>query len=411
MKSSTIIVWVLLHALTCYAQEAIVKTGIEVLRDEGFELLRGKRVGLLTNPTGVDAQLHSTIDILHEAEDVTLVCLFGPEHGARGDHAAGESVSSERDARTGLPVYSLYGAHRAPSAEQLEGLDLLVYDIQDNGCRSYTYVSTMGLAMEAAAASDVGFVVLDRPNPLSGLRVEGNIVEPGFISFVSQFPIPYVYGLTPGELARLLNEEGMLRGGVQCDLTVVPMEGWNRTMTFDDTGLPWVLPSPHLPESRTVLYYVATGVLGELQTINHGVGYTIPFQTFAASWINGVEFCERATALRLPGVLFRPISYRPFYGFWKDETLQGVHIFITDPAQVNLLAIQFHLLELHHELYPDRDVFEEAGEARLSMFDKVMGSDKVRELFGEHYRFEEVRGFLEKDIQSFRDRSTPYYLY
>jgi uncharacterized protein YbbC (DUF1343 family) len=390
---------------------ATVKTGIEVLRDAGFELLQGKRIGLITNPTGVDAELRSTIDILHEAEGVELVCLFGPEHGVRGEHAAGESVSSEQDATTGLPVYSLYGAHRAPSEEELRGLDLLVYDIQDNGCRSYTYISTMGLAMEAAAASGVGFVVLDRPNPLGGLRVEGNITEPAFLSFVSQFPIPYVYGLTPGELAQMLNGEGVLRGGVRCELTVVPMEGWEREMAFEDTHLPWVPPSPHLPESRTVLYYVATGVLGELQTINHGIGYTIPFQTFAASWINSVEFSARATALNLPGVLFRPITYRPFYGAWKDETLHGVHIVITDPAQVNLLGIQFHLLELHHELYPEHDVFEEAGEPRRKMFDKVMGSDKVRELFGEHYRYEDVEGFLEQDVRAFRERSLRYYLY
>jgi len=411
MTRSAVVASLLLLAVPCPAQVVPVKTGIEVLRASDFELLKGKRVGLITNPTGVDYQLRSTVDILHEAEGVEIVCLFGPEHGVRGEYAAGESVGSTHDARTGLPVHSLYGRQRAPSAEQLEGLDLLVYDIQDNGCRSYTYISTMGLAMEAAAAHGIGFVVLDRPNPLGGMRVEGSLVESEWTSFVSQFPIPYVYGLTPGELARLLNEEGMLADGLRCDLTVVPMEGWKREMTFEDTGLPWVPPSPHLPESRTVLYYVATGVMGELQMINHGIGYTIPFQTFAAPWIDGVEFSERATALELPGILFRPITYRAFYGAWKDETLHGVHIYIRDPASVDLLGIQFQLLELHHELYPERDVFEEADKARLRMFDRVMGSAAVRERFCERYRYEDLTEFFAEAARAFSERSAPYWLY
>jgi len=411
MKRLAILLGASLLAVSSAAQEQRVMTGIEVLRSEGFSLLQGKRVGLITNPTGVDAELRSTIDILHEAEGVHLVCLFGPEHGVRGEYAAGETFSGDRDAKTGLPVYSLYGSHRAPSSEQLEGLDLLVYDIQDNGCRSYTYISTMGLAMAAAARAGVGFVVLDRPNPLGGTRIEGNIAEEDFFSFVSQFPIPYVYGLTPGELARMLNGEGMLPGKAHCELQVVPLKGWQRDMTFESTGLPWVLPSPHLPESRTVPYYVATGVLGELMTINHGVGYTIPFQTFAASWIDGVTFCDRATSLEIPGVMFRPITYRAFYGPWKDETLHGVQIYFTDLSAVNLLSLQFRLLELHHELYPEHDVFEEAGRGRREMFDKVMGSDRVRELFGERFRYDDVREFLQKDVQDFSERSAPYRLY
>lgn len=411
MRPCATLLGALLLTAMAHGQDARVKTGIEVLRDNSFEMLQDKTVGLITNPTGVDAQLHSTIDILHQAEGVTLRCLFGPEHGARGEYAAGEAVGSTRDARTGLPVYSLYGSHRAPSPEELEGLDLLVYDIQDNGCRSYTYISTMGLAMAAAAEAGVGFMVLDRPNPLGGLRIEGSCVEPGFESFVGQFAIPYVYGLTPGELARMLNDEGMLPGGLRCELTVVPMEGWERRMTFEETGLPWVPPSPHLPESRTVPYYVATGVMGELQTINHGVGYTIPFQTFAASWIDGVSFAEHASALNLPGVLFRPITYRAYYGPWEDQTLHGVQIYVIDPAAVNLLSIQFRLLELHHELYPEHDVFEEAGSSRSRMFDKVMGSDRVRELFRQRYRYEDVRALLERDEKAFRERSARYLLY
>ena len=203
-----------------------VKTGVEMLREGGFECLRGKRVGLVTNPTGVDRNLKSTVDILFEAEDVNLVALYGPEHGVRGDVLAGEKVSDQVDAKTGLPVHSLYGKTRKPTAEMLKGIDVLVYDIQDIGCRSYTFISTMGKVMEAAAENNIEVVVLDRPNPLGGLKVEGSGVSKGYFSFVSQFDIPYIYGLTCGELALYLNEE------IKCKLTVVPMECWERNMLW-----------------------------------------------------------------------------------------------------------------------------------------------------------------------------------
>ena len=236
-----------------------VKTGIEVLADREFDLLKGKRVGLVTNPTGVDAGLRSTIDILHE--NVNLTALFGPEHGVRGDFSAGDHVGDQVDAKTGIPVYSLYGSTRKPSREMLENVDVIVYDIQDIGTRSYTYISTMGLVMEAAAEFDKEVVILDRPNPLGGVRVEGPLVEDGFHSFVSQYSIPYVYGLTCGELARLLNGEGMLEGGKRCNLQVVPMEGWSREMPFGECGLPWVPTSPHIPDYHTAYFYPTTGII------------------------------------------------------------------------------------------------------------------------------------------------------
>ena len=192
------------------AQKIKVKTGIEVLKDTNFRQLQGKRVGLITNPTGVDNNLKSTIDILHEAPGVQLVALYGPEHGVRGDVHAGDKIETFTDPNTGVPVFSLYGATRKPTKEMLEGVDVLVYDIQDIGCRSYTYISTMYLAMQAASENDIEFVVLDRPNPLGGQKVEGNLAEEGFISFVSQLKIPYVYGLTCGELAIMINGEGMI---------------------------------------------------------------------------------------------------------------------------------------------------------------------------------------------------------
>ena len=301
MKSYKTITLLLLSVLcmaTSYATP-VVKTGIEVLKELEFAPLAGKRVGLITNPTGVDAQLRSTIDILHEAEQVNLVALYAPEHGVRGDVYAGNKVSNTTDAKTGIPVFSLYGKNRKPSAEVLKGIDVLVYDIQDIGCRSYTFISTMGLAMQAAAEQGIEFMVLDRPNPLGGYRVEGCPVEEGYTSFVSQYPIPYIYGLTCGELAQLLNGEKMI-GNKPCRLTVIAMKGWQRNMNFEDTGLPWVLPSPHIPEPISAFFYPMTGIAGELGTLSIGVGYTLPFQLIGASWINAEELAQRLNALRPP---------------------------------------------------------------------------------------------------------------
>ena len=238
------------------APSAPVKPGIEVLRERGFEGLKGKRVGLLTNPSGVDRNLKSTVDILFEAPEVNLVALFAPEHGVRGDVYAGGKVESGRDETTGLPVHSVYGATRKPTPEMLRGLDIVVYDIQDVGTRSYTFISSLGLMMSACAELGIEVMVLDRPNPLGGRKVEGSLVEPGFYSFVSQYPIPYIYGLTAGEVATFINEEGVNLGQKgtdpfhKCKLTVVPMEGWRRDMRFTDTGLPWILPSRTSPTPR-----------------------------------------------------------------------------------------------------------------------------------------------------------------
>ena len=395
---------------TLYTQ-TVVKTGIEVLRENGFDILQGKRVGLVTNPTGVDSRLNSTIDILYAAPGVKLAALFGPEHGVRGDFAAGDKVESTTDSRTGIPVYSLYGKTPRPTPEMLAGIDVLVYDIQDIGCRSYTYITTMSLAMEAAAQQKIPFVVLDRPNPLGGVRMEGNIVEKPFTSFVSMFPIPYVYGLTCGELARMLNEEKMLTDGVSCALTVVPMKGWKRTMIFPETGLPWVPTSPHVPRDVTSLHYVSTGILGELGVISEGVGYTLPFETFAAEWIDPALLAERMNALNLKGVIFRPITYKPFYGRSMGKTLKGVQVHLLDAPPVNLMAIQFLFMQVHHELYPDKNPFEMAESSRIRMFDKVAGTDQVRLEFSKRMKYEDVKGLLDKDLKSFRATAKKYQMY
>ena len=257
-----------------------VKTGLEVLVESDFAPLQGKRVGLVTNPSGVDRNLVSTVDILANAPGVNLVALYGPEHGVRGSEHAGDHVTSEpRDPATGLPVYSLYGSTRKPTAEMLKDIDVMVYDIQDNGCRSYTFISTLGLVMSACAEAGIEVVVLDRPNPLGGLQVDGPLVEDGYFSFVGMYRIPYVYGLTVGELATMINEEGMNRGQKgtdkfrKCHLTVVEMEGWRRDMLFQETGLPWVMSSPHIPQASSAQAYPCSGIAGDMGSyLNIGVG-------------------------------------------------------------------------------------------------------------------------------------------
>jgi len=388
-----------------------VKTGIEVLRSQNFEILEGLRVGLITNPTGVDRYLKSTIDILHAAPNVNLVALFAPEHGVRGDYHAGDDVQDKRDPITGVQVHSLHGRYKKPTPEMLEGIDVLVYDIQDVGCRSYTYISTMGLAMEAAAESGIKFIVLDRPNPLGGHKVEGGLVEPGYISFVSQYPIPYIYGLTPGEAALLLNGERMLTNGIQVDLHIVPMEGWTRNMLYEDTGLQWISASPHIPHPISALFYPVSGILGELGYITIGIGYLTPFEVFAAYWIDANDLADRMNALNLPGLHFRPKFFRPFYAISQGELVQGVQVHIMDFNAANLSLVQFYVMQELAILYPDRKVFDHANERRFRMFDQVAGCGSVRRNFSKNHRVDDIRDFWTRDVEPFRQMSKQYWLY
>ena len=393
------------------ADEVVVKPGIEVLRDRGFDILQGKRVGLVTNPSGVDRNLVSTVDILHNAPGVELVALYGPEHGVRGDIHAGDKVEGNVDPKTGIIVHSLYGKTQKPTMEMLEGLDAIIYDIQDIGCRSFTFISTMGKVMEAAAEKGIEVIVLDRPNPLGGEKVEGPLVEEGFFSFVSQFAIPYVYGLTCGELALMLNQEGLLKDGVQCNLTVVPMEGWERHMIYEDTNLPWVLPSPHIPQPASSFYYPAVGIAGELGAYSIGVGYTLPFQMLATEGVDADVLADRLNAKQLPGVLFRPLHVKPFYSMGAGKTLQGVQLYVTDAKAARLTEIQFHILEVIAELNPERAAFNLAPENRHRMFDIVTGNDYFRKTFALRHRFEDIQERWRADEEAFKTRSQAYYLY
>ena len=393
-----------------------VKTGIEVLRSRGFEGLAGKRVGLVTNPSGVDSQLNSTIDILFEAPEVNLVALYGPEHGVRGNAYAGDKVADSRDSKTGLPVYSLYGATRKPTPQMLEGIDVMVYDIQDVGVRSYTFISTLGLVMEACAEKGIEVVVLDRPNPLGGNKIEGCYVEQPFNSFVSQYKIPYIYGLTVGELAVLINEEGLNRGQkgnqapAKCKLTVVPMEGWTRDMLYEDTRLPWVLPSPNIPFKDSPMYYAASGVCGELYGfMNIGIGYTLPFQIFGALWLDPEKLKARLESYDLPGISFRTIWYKPYFGSLAGKHVKGLQFFFTDYEKARVTETQFYVMQAVAELYPDKRAFEVVS--GVGLFDKVCGTDYVRKEFGKRYKVADIQEYWRKDEESFRALSQKYHIY
>ena len=395
---------------------AVVKPGVEVLRERGFSGLEGRRVGLVTNPSGVDRYLKSTIDILFEAPEVNLVALYGPEHGVRGDVYAGDKIADSRDEATGLPVYSLYGSTRKPTPEMLEGIDVMVYDIQDVGARSYTFISTLGLVMEACAAKDIEVMVLDRPNPLGGNKIEGCYVEQPFNSFVSQYRIPYVYGLTVGELAVLINEEGLNRGQkgdqepVKCRLTVVPMEGWTRDMLYEDTGLPWVLPSPNIPFKESPMYYASSGIMGELYGfMNIGIGYTLPFQIFGALWLDPEKLKERLESYELPGISFRTIWYKPYFGSLAGKLVKGLQFFFTDYEKARLTDTQFYVMQAVAELYPDKKSFEVAN--GIGLFDKVCGPDYVRKEFVKRYKVADVIEYWRKDEEEFREMSRQYHIY
>jgi uncharacterized protein YbbC (DUF1343 family) len=323
----------------------MVKLGITRLLES--RLLRGLGVGAVLNPTSVDPELRHLADLLHQAAGVKLQALFGPEHGVRGDAQYLEEIGSSVDAGTRVPEHSLYGkdfASLTPRDEDLANLDALVFDIQDVGSRYYTYLATMGLAMQAAANRKLRFVVLDRPNPIGGLAVEGGIVHRGFESFVGLWPIAARHGLTAGEYARLLNGSILEGGfGIGCDLHVVEMEGWKRDMLYGDTRLPWVMPSPNMPTADTALVYPGMCLL-EGTNLSEGRGTTRPFELWGAPWLNGARLADALAAEKLPGVRFRPCAFTPTWDKHRGERCHGVQLHVTDaralqPVRVGVACI------------------------------------------------------------------------
>lgn len=379
--------------------------GIDNFLQHYLDLVAGKRVGLLTNPSGVNGDILATSDLLFENKQVNLTAYYGPEHGIRGDYFAGSRVSDTTDAKTGLPVFSLYGARRKPTAETLEPVDVIMVDIQDIGLRGYTYIYTMAMVMEAAAENGKSVIVLDRPDPVGGLKVEGNLVEPEFYSFVGLYPIPYRPGMTIGELAKLFNNEY----GLNCDLTVVPMLGWKRWMYWEDTGLNWVPTSPHVPHAETILPMIATGTFGELGTLSEGVGYTAPFELAGAPWVKADEFADALNRLHLPGIYFRPMYFKPYYFRYQGQNCQGVQLHVTDRDTFSPYVTGLYIMKTHMDLYPDHDLF--ANQNRIGMFNRVMGTDKIMKMLQDEVPVEEIEQSWQADLQKFMETRAKYLLY
>ena len=377
-----------------------VKLGIDVLLEDRIELVEGLRVGLVTHPAGVDSALVPTIDRLAADERVRLVQLFGPEHGVRGDVAAGEEVSDARDPRTGVPVESLYGARRRPSKESLERIDVLLFDLQDVGARMYTYISTLGEVMTAAGEAGVKVVVLDRPNPLGGLRFEGPVMPEEWESFISWGPLPMTHGMTMGEIARFWKE----RRGVSCELDVVRMSGWERSMVWEDTGLEWLQSSPHIPHPVNAHLYLATGAIGEsFEGVHCGVGYTTPFEVLAAPGLDENALADAMNERGLSGVRFLPFITRPFYGEQEGVEVRGVRLILTDERSFRPVRTALALLiELHGQLGEELRLKSERAFAirwgGAELFERVTAGATLEELEASFVdglkEFEEVRAEL-----------------
>lgn len=370
-------IFFLFYLLSFQLGAAQVVLGIDQLFTSEYEaLLQYKKIGLITNHTAVNGKLEPTAFLLQKNEKkgkYTLAALFAPEHGLTGSSYASEEIQKDRTSN-GIPIHSLYGDTRYPTKEMLNSINLLIYDIQDIGCRSYTYISTLFYVMEAAAKYGIPLIVLDRPNPINGVTVDGPMLEEKWRSMVGYINIPYCHGMTIGELAQFFNGEYK----IGCNLTVIPMKGWKRRMTFQDTGLKWIPTSPQIPNAMTVYYYPITGLLGELQLVNIGVGYTLPFQVVGAPWINAIDFAQKLNNQNFPGVIFYPFYYRPFFGRFAKEECQGVLIVVTQPDRYQPVAIQYLLLGMLKILYPKQ--FQKAleiGKAKLEMFHKLNGTEEV----------------------------------
>ncbi len=389
------------------ASGARVYSGLEVFLSRYTDIVAGKRVGLITNPTGVDANLNATVDIFRQHPRINLVALFAPEHGIRGDVRAGEHVKGGRDAQTGLPVHSLYGSggHR-PSREALSQIDVLVYDIQDVGSRAYTYIWHLAECMSAAAESGKTVIVLDRPDIFGGQVVDGPVAEKKYLSFIGLYPVPRVYGMTVGELARYLNTEE----GIRCKLQIVPMLNFRRGLSWRDTGLPWVPTSPHIPSPEAALCFAATGTIGEIGCVSIGIGYTLPFQAVAAPWMDADRTASELNGLQLPGVRFKPIHYKPFYAAYAEKNIQGVQIHVTDPAMFRPTTTEVAIICHLRDSYPGSSRFVWRQD-KHAIFDKAMGTSSVRRMLQGGIPYRRIAASWEVPLSEFRTKREKYLIY
>jgi len=384
---------------------ANVELGNERLFEDAFELIAGKRVGLITNHSGVNSALVATADRLHATEGTSLAALFGPEHGIRGDAEDGVLVESGQDERTGVRTFSLYGPTRKPDPAMLEPVDVLLFDIQDVGARFYTYLYTMSLAMEVCAEIGVPFIVLDRPNPIGGECLEGNLLDPAFASFVGMYPIPIRYGMTVGELAGLFNE-GF---GINADLEIVTMRGWQRRSHWEETGLPWVPPSPNMPTVDTALVYPGMCYF-EGTNVSEGRGTTRPFEQIGAPYIDGFRLADELNDLHLPGAIFRPVRFQPTFGKYPGEPCGGVQVHVIDRQVFRAVPTGFHVVSAVRRLWPDDFAWRLPNQG-IHNFDKLAGTDRIRLALDRGVGIDDLVSAWEEERQPFLDLRAKYLLY
>ncbi len=384
--------------------------GLEILLEEKRSLISGTRVGLICNPATVDHKLCHASDLFQRHPDINLVALFGPQHGIRGETQDNMiEWRGFRDSRTGVMAYSLYGEVRKPTEEMLREVDTLVFDVQDVGTRVYTFNYTMALAMEAAREFGKKFVALDRPNPVGGLEIEGNILEPGNESFVGMYPIPMRHGMTTAELARMFNEEFK----ISCDLEVVPMKGYRREFLFNDTDAPWVIPSPNIPTPDTTIVYPGT-VLVEGTKISEGRGTTRPFEFNGAPYADSYQVAEYLNGLNLPGVYFRPHSFQPTFQKHAGSLCHGVQIHALDPGSFKPVITGIALIKAFHDLYPDDFEWQSPPYEYVhdrAPFDVIAGTTALREQIENGVSIEDIAASWKAGENEFAERRKPYLLY
>lgn len=393
----------LILAASGLACEASVKTGLDNVGSYR-RLFRGKRVGIITNHTAYSRDERYIVDIFRNMGDVTVTALFGPEHGIHGAEADGKTIRNDTEPTYDLPIYSLYGKTLKPTAEMLRKVDLLVFDIQDIGARFYTYIYTMSLAMEAAAECGKRFVVLDRPNPINGLDVEGNVLEPRFASFVGLYPIAVRHGMTVGELATMFNEQGWLANGAKAELVVVLMKGWRRGMWYDQTGLRFIKPSPNMPDVETATIYPGLCLL-EGTNVSEGRGTAMPFRQFGAPWIDSQDLTCRLNKLDLPSMRFAPTSFSPTESKYRGQKCHGVKIVVTDRDRLQPFWTGILIVNEIHRTYPDTFQWKERH------FDRLCGTSEVRQAITAQSSLTRLRESWQTDLKSFlriRDKYLTY---
>ncbi len=387
-----------------------VSPGLDVLIHERLDLIRGKRIGIITNQTAVTRSGVHIVDALHRLPGVTITALFAPEHGIRGERAGGEHIASYVDSVTGITVFSLYGKTRKPTPEMLDSVDVLLFDIQDIGTRFYTFISTMGLAMEAAAERGIPFIVLDRPNPITGAIVEGPVLKPEFKSFVGMYPIPIRHGMTVGELALMINGEGWLPGGLHADLTVIPARGWQRLQWFDQTGLPWIKTSPNIPTLESAILYPGIGLL-EGVNISEGRGTDRPFQNIGAPWLEPEKLKKDITNYWTYGLQLEPIEFTPVsipnvapHPEYEGRPCRGFRLIINDRNVLRPVSFAIYLLAAAHKYYADSLRFTPG-------FDRLAGTNTLKQQILEGTPAKEIIASWQRDLNRFKAKRKKYLLY